>query len=308
MRKRSAFTLTELLVVIAIIGMLAALVTVAARAAMAAARRGVIKMELTQLDMALEQYKNKYGEYPPDGTDSAAVVRHLRKCFPNASLPNEQDIVGMFPCAKRCDGEHEHQHAAEEAGIVRRTLTPASALVLFLGGNLAKNPIDPLSLAGDRVDAFYEFKPSQLGDDEDRTDAVYYPSGMERDRTAPFVYFKARLLGDAGVYATVVNKKETPLSFTTANAGVAVPYADGTPNPDNLSGAGTGDLTKWRNATKYQIVTAGLDGLFGAQGLLGSRTSNYGAPEIEGAFQWDEAVYDNLTNFAAGTLGDELEE
>ncbi len=67
MPRRPGFTLTELLIVIAIIAVLASLVTAAAVRAMHAARRAAITLELKQLGGAMENFKNDYGAYPPNG-------------------------------------------------------------------------------------------------------------------------------------------------------------------------------------------------------------------------------------------------
>jgi len=64
--RRIAFTLIELLVVIAIIGVLAALVFPALKAAKITATRGKVQTELKQLEAAIEAYKAKFGFYPPD--------------------------------------------------------------------------------------------------------------------------------------------------------------------------------------------------------------------------------------------------
>ena len=64
--RRAAFTLIELLVVIAIIGVLAALIFPALKAAKISATRAKVQTELKQLEAAIEAYKAKYGFYPPD--------------------------------------------------------------------------------------------------------------------------------------------------------------------------------------------------------------------------------------------------
>ncbi|HWB11616.1 MAG TPA: prepilin-type N-terminal cleavage/methylation domain-containing protein [Pirellulales bacterium] len=99
-RARSGFTLIELLTVIVIIGMLAALVTVAASKAITTARNTQITTEIGLLDSALQTYKNDAaGAYPPDctllstpanGTPQTQdytnrqnrILAHLRKAFP----------------------------------------------------------------------------------------------------------------------------------------------------------------------------------------------------------------------------------
>jgi prepilin-type N-terminal cleavage/methylation domain-containing protein len=66
LKARWAFTLIELLVVIAIIGILMALIGVAASAALKRAHEAQIKIEIDQLDAAFEQVKNKMGAFPPN--------------------------------------------------------------------------------------------------------------------------------------------------------------------------------------------------------------------------------------------------
>ena len=56
---RAAFTLVELLVVITIIGILAALITVAAVGALKKAQETRIKTEINEISNALTEYKNK---------------------------------------------------------------------------------------------------------------------------------------------------------------------------------------------------------------------------------------------------------
>jgi prepilin-type N-terminal cleavage/methylation domain-containing protein len=70
---RSGFTLIELLLVIAIIGVLTALVVsgmspanVKARIAMALAERG-------QMELAIQEYKDKLGFYPPDNPNNPVI-------------------------------------------------------------------------------------------------------------------------------------------------------------------------------------------------------------------------------------------
>jgi prepilin-type N-terminal cleavage/methylation domain-containing protein len=66
-RPLAGFTLIEMLVVITIIGILAGLVTAAALAARRAAKNATIVAELKGgLDAACVEYKNQFGEYPPD--------------------------------------------------------------------------------------------------------------------------------------------------------------------------------------------------------------------------------------------------
>ena len=63
---RRAFTLIEMLTVIVIIGILASLITAAAIRAAPAVKNFAVRKEISDLQQALEAYKIKYSEYPPD--------------------------------------------------------------------------------------------------------------------------------------------------------------------------------------------------------------------------------------------------
>ncbi len=121
--QRSGFTLVELLVVIVIIAVLAALIVPAVFQARLTAKNAVIKAEIDMLTMAIENYKNEYGSYPPGvstGGASGLAAKHIQRIFPRSS-PN--------PTAVAVD----------------------TALVGWLGG-YSKDPINPLS--GTRVKLF----------------------------------------------------------------------------------------------------------------------------------------------------------
>ncbi|MSU35820.1 MAG: type II secretion system protein [Pedosphaera sp.] len=66
-----AFTLIELLAVIAIMGVLAGMLVGLAPVAGAKMRESRIRAELQQIVAAIEEYKAKYGFYPPDGVATA---------------------------------------------------------------------------------------------------------------------------------------------------------------------------------------------------------------------------------------------
>ena len=90
-RKRAnrgaGFTLVEILVVIVIIGLLAGISSTVLISARNSARGAVVATQMSQLSMALDEYKNQFGEYPPDFSDPEAVMRHVKKRWPRYHLP-----------------------------------------------------------------------------------------------------------------------------------------------------------------------------------------------------------------------------
>ena len=177
-RARRAFTLVELLTVIVIIGILAGLVTAAAIRVQGTVKKTAHALELKQLEMALHAYKERFGEFPPDGgtpTENEALFkRHVRKAFP------------------RCDA-----NAAWVSYGQALNLNPQTSLTFWLGGipdsgsftGFSADPTNPFKTGGSRIGPFYsEFDYDRL------KDRCYYPTveaAQTNDTDKAIRYYRA---------------------------------------------------------------------------------------------------------------------
>ena len=149
--QRGGFTLVELLVVITIIGVLAALIVPAVFQARVSAKNAAIKAEIDMLHMAIMNYKNEFGSFPPSYSPAGSGVdeRHVKRLFPRYTVS-----------------------VADET-------TPLNAICNWLQG-YSSDPSDPLK-SGSRKKLFDFDQVRQAGD-------VYYPSGKP---ASPYIYISS---------------------------------------------------------------------------------------------------------------------
>lgn len=275
-RQKLGFTLVELMVVIMIIGILTAIAIPAINRAVIAGRQTAIRMEINALDQAVENYLLKYGDYPPDGSDKAVFLRHIRKLFPRISttdLALAEDLV-------------ESMDAAE-------------ALVFFLGG-FSSDELNPISGAGGplevfddseatvvyqynatRENAFFDFDPARLtygraGDnapllstDEANLGSVgpadLLPVYRSSDREgAPLVYFDSRTYGKLSTTGDI----DIYNGYENTLYGSVRPMKSGHDiKPPGGATYGSVDAAfnavPFHNPKSFQILSPGLDGHFG---------------------------------------------
>ena len=346
----SGFTLVEMLTVVVIIGILASFLVVAVQAARKKAKIFLIHQEVMQLDAAVKDMKNDYGDYPPDfsdwstpGTlgstsDSPAVDRWLLKAFPRY-------VVASGKTAS-------WQMATDiQTNYKANVFNPASALVVFLGGvpGVTGNyngysvqsptgsavpwrsdgfyadplcpfgPNNPYPGAGTtlqpRIKAKYEF-PSIRVDTSLDSSPYFCPPGVTATAPntipAPYVYFRAGLNQVNGAwcynyYYTSTNY--VTQMFPTGTTDYAVPYQKVVPSGNNAV-----INPPWRNNESFQIISCGLDGLYGqnrpayaAQYYVGRVA---GLPQMLYVSPSGGGDMDNITNFIqnGSTLEDELKQ
>lgn len=330
---RQGFTLIEVLTVIVIIGILAALVVPAIAGAVRRAKEVAIAMEIDSLSQAIETYNTQYGDYPPDFSDVSTVERHYRRIFPQIAA---SDLTALSTAM-----------GGSPVGIDR-----AEALVFTLGG-YSSNKQHPLTGSGgplvvsggtvtyntDRANAIFPFELGRLNSSNFEAVADSFPTFAPSGKLQPYVYFDSRTYNTVATASTIVANGY----IGGGEAGGIRPYKTML-TPRAPTGATYGSAIAAANAFKFhkadtfQIISAGLDDIYGFLIFADSNTSglpiNYisetGVPVVPEAsaanpmatrfgtingFQESELSpqnvnghLDNITNFSEGTLENSLQE
>ncbi len=338
---RRGFTLVEMLVVITIIGILAGLAIPAVIVARNRAKITAVSMDIKQLEMACQNYKEKFGEYPPDftfvgnaflqpGVQSGAqqaVLRHLAKAFPrytpglagncdNPATPwggfkYDLVLVGILP-----------QNPTN--GDVARLLSPQTALTFWLGGvpdpnnsflpsGFGADPAHPFSLptaygaapvCANRIGPFFDFDSTRLRN-------ANQAAGTPINSPCSWLYWPQGADGDHSTGAITYFRAENGIYQILSNIGRPTTKSQqdvgDTANPtvfpayDTRTSNLAAGTVTWINPRSVQILSAGLDTRFGAIPVGG--TPGLAFPTGE---NYQPFTYDDITNFSGGKLEDAI--
>ncbi|HND51346.1 MAG TPA: prepilin-type N-terminal cleavage/methylation domain-containing protein [Pirellulaceae bacterium] len=284
-RRPGGFTLVELLVVIIIIGILAALLIPVINGARRNANQARISIEITQLESALEAYKNDHGgDFPADLTDAVAFKQHMARAYPRHNRAAIDKWLASNPATQK-----------------PANLDPAEAIVLWLG--LVRNDVlfpftdssgnnVPLAVGSSgQGKPYFTFTPAQLTDRDGDGWPEFYPQAIAGQPGAlPYVYFHNK------TYATACYPFPAPGALGTAPVG-----ADPGPPPGVARPYRTAALA-FVEPTKYQIISCGLDLHYGKDTVVNLPNQPKLVPTKvnTNGVNLDRGDQDNLTSFAKG--------
>ncbi len=334
----AGFTLLEILIVIVIIGMLAGLTTSVLVSARRSVSNAIVSTQEAQLSIALDEYKNRFGEYPPDLSDDVAVMRHIKKRWPRYNVPDYVTFVDHIKMGCKLSSSRYGSDADYPADLndcngehvwdIRRNI---SSLVFWLGGlpnadgvpsGFYANPKAPLGFTADgtrlarptraqREKPLFAFERKYLGTyfsaKYDDSNDYFYPVNDEDslwdDSLNAYCYTPAYCQGDYPIvyFRPSVNVPYTQKSFYLGQSAASTDVVTcAVPYARNFNDG------SWYEESRFQLIHPGADGMFGPNE---NETVRDGIPATQPKYNVYLEDADNIVNFVdSGTLESEYQE
>jgi prepilin-type N-terminal cleavage/methylation domain-containing protein len=302
---RRGFTLVEMVVVIAVIAILVALV---AGAVINILGKGPVfqdRSDITALTAALQQFKAKYGYYPPSRFFLANSLDTYKNNIGDPLVKESFAWLNtMFPSMSWAgiDWSGGLGIPANPGYVI---LEGDQCLVFFLGGipstannlnaclGFSRSPTNPTAPGGDRL-KFYDFQPARLA--SIHGNAFFSYLNPYSSSPVAYAYFSTSRRGQnqynsvagTGLGAQSASYKNGDCNFTTTSLKVD-PYASSWTNPP-----------AFLNPESFQLISAGADGKFGPGT---TSTTTVWSPTKVGANVTGPGR-DDMSNFSDRILGE----
>lgn len=289
---RQGFTLLELLIVIMIIGILLAILVPAISNVRTNARVAQVRTEINGLEGALNDFKVKFGDYPP----SRITLYHNAAAWGNTS---NSEVLRSRAIIRRFWPQFNFNSTAAYPWSATTELRGAECLVFFLGGvcntsdstaliGFSNNPATPFDqTTTSRTGPFFEFDGGANGRLITSITSGGYNFQAYRDplpnQTQPYIY--------ASSY--------DGQGYEAADVQASAAMAAGQTRLTNSAYLQTAGGTALKNKS-FQIISPGFDQQFGLGGVWNESTAD--SLLVNGAGGDRSVERDNITNFHTGRL------
>jgi len=240
--------------------------------------RAAAKIEVQALNDAVENYRSKAGDYPPDGSNWAQTERHLRKAYPNI-LSSEINLLNPANGAMMDRAEALVFFLGGFSSDSQRPFTGKGGPFINIGTIAA--PIYRYNIS--RENSHFEFPLARLTVLSDASGNIFsedetlfavvtsdiFPVFMGRGNSklagVPYVYFDSRTyLSNIGTVAMPLYNCYQPSNILTATSPTA-PRGDlGAVRP-YLAGVTAAGAFTFENSKTFQIIAPGIDGRYGGR-------------------------------------------
>ena len=147
--------------------------------------------------------------------------------------------------------------------------------------NNPQNPLNPVDSSGNltgQPKVYFNFDQARFQDKDGDGWPEYYPKDSD---VSPYVYFEFHTYASPAAYYPYI---------ANSDQGVARAYCTAKDS--------SGVVTSWVNASKFQIICAGLDGDYGEDTFVASSNTGRKLFPTGGFYKYGDR--DNLTNFSEG--------